>query len=97
MPHKQLQISAPDIDFDLAVQALAFNGGAAIDISVKHATPLALLRLKRYLRDELAAHSEAQLRVQQKAQADAFKEAQEAALDQKAETLVLEIVTVPDV
>lgn len=94
MPQKQLQISAPDIDFDLAVKALAFNGGAALSIGVEEATPLALTRLSRYLRDELAAYGTAQLQVQQQAQRDAFIAGQEAVLDQKAETLVLEIVEI---
>jgi len=94
MSQKQLNITAPDIDFDLAVQALAFNGGAALSVGVEEATPLALTRLRKYLRDELAAYGTAQLQAQQKAQRDAFIASQEAALDQKAETLVLEIVEI---
>jgi hypothetical protein len=92
MAQKQLNITAPDLDFDLAVQALAFNGGAALSVGVEEATPLALTRLRKYLRDELAAYGQAQLNAQQQAQRDAFIASQEAALDQKAETLVLEIV-----
>lgn len=93
MPQKQLNITAPDIDFDLAVQALAYNGGADLSIGVEEATPLALTRLRKYLRDELAAFGQAQLNAQQQAQRDAFTAAQEAALDAKAETLELEIIT----
>lgn len=92
MPQKQLNITAPDLDFDIAVQALAFNGGAALSIGVEEATPLALTRLRKYLRDELAAYGTAQLQAQQQAQRDAFIASQEVVLDQKAETLVLEIV-----
>lgn len=92
MPQKQLNITAPDIDFDLAVQALAFNGGAALNVGVEEATPLALTRLRKYLRDELAAYGTAQLQAQQQAQRDAFIASQDASLDQKAETLVLEII-----
>ena len=92
MPQKQLNITAPDLDFDLAVQALAFNGGADLTIGVEEATPLAIRQLRLYLRDVLAAFGKAQLEAQLQAQRDVFIAQQEAALDAKAETLVLAIV-----
>lgn len=92
MPQKQLQISAPDLDFDLAVKALAFVSGAPITVEVAEATPLAMLCLRRFLRDSLAAFGNAQLEAQLRAQREAFIAQQDAALDAKAETLVLEII-----
>lgn len=92
MSQKQLNITAPDLDFDLAVKALAFVSGSPLSIGVEEATPLALLCLRRFLRDSLAAFGNAQLEAQLQAQRDAFKAQQEAALDAKAETLNLEII-----
>lgn len=87
MANKTLTLSAPDAVFDLAVAALHFNGG----YQEGDALELAKSRLRKWLRDEIAAYQLASKQVELQAELEAYKSGVNAQLDAAADMLELSI------
>jgi len=87
MPNKTLSMTAPDAIFDLAVEALWFNGGAFEGDHLERA----LTRLRQYLRDEISAYQLAQKQVEQQAELEQFRTGLGSQLDAAAEALTLTV------
>lgn len=87
MANKTLTLEAPESTFDGTIDALWFNGGGQDGDKVEHAKT----RLRRWLRDEIAAYKLAQFTEQQQAAREQYATGVANQLDAAAETLILTI------
>lgn len=84
---KTLTLAAPDVVFDLAVAALHFNGGYQEGDALEHAKT----RLRKWLRDEIAAYQLAHKHGELQVELETYKAGLDAQLDAAAELLELTV------